>query len=155
LEQKTPDPLRRRLINWLLGTSVFGLFGSTFYPVFRFISPPEVPEATTNEIEAGPVNDPDLMEKGFKIVRFGADPVIVIRVGEEDYRAFAATCTHLDCIVEYQQDTELIWCNCHNGKYDLSGRNVGGPPPKPLEAFSVHLASAAPGQPKNIVVVRS
>ena len=85
MKKETPDPLRRRLVNWLLGTSVIGLFGSTFYPVFRYLSPPEVPEATTNEIEAGPVNDPDLLKKGFKIVRFGPDPVVVIRVSEDDY----------------------------------------------------------------------
>lgn len=155
LETGNPDQLRRRFVNWLLGCSVAGLFGSIFYPVFRYMSPPEVPEATTNQIEAGPTNDPELLERGYKIVRFGSEPVILVRVAEDDYRAFAATCTHLDCIVEYQKDTERIWCNCHNGEYDLSGRNVGGPPPRPLETFSVHLASTTPGQPSNIVVVRS
>jgi cytochrome b6-f complex iron-sulfur subunit len=119
------------------------------------MSPPEIPEAATNEVEAGPENDPELVEKGYKIIRFGAVPVILIRVAENDFRAFAATCTHLDCIVEYQKDERRIWCNCHNGEYDLSGRNVSGPPPKPLETFSVHLAPIGPGQPKNIVVVRS
>ena len=155
MRKERPDFLRRKLLNWMLGTSVVGLLGSILYPIFRYVSPPEVPEATTNQIEAGPTNDPQLLEKGFKIIRFGSDPVILVRVAEDDFRAFAATCTHLDCIVEYQKDTERIWCNCHNGEYDLSGRNVGGPPPKPLEPYSVHLASTAPGQPDNIVVVRS
>ena len=142
---------RRNFINWLLGTSVAGLVAAVIYPVFRFMSPPDVPEASTNEVEAGPTNDPDLHGTGFKIVRFGAEPVLLIRVGQTDYRAFAATCTHLDCIVEYQQAEQRIWCNCHNGEYDLNGRNVGGPPPKPLQNFSVNLVSQGSGQPETIV----
>jgi len=31
----------------------------------------------------------------------------------------------------------MIWCACHNGKYDLNGRNVSGPPPRPLDEFKV------------------
>jgi Rieske Fe-S protein len=39
--------------------------------------------------------------------------------------------------VQYRKDMGLIWCACHNGKYDLNGRNVSGPPPRPLEAYKV------------------
>jgi Rieske Fe-S protein len=27
---------------------------------------------------------------------------------------------------------ELIWCACHNGRFDLQGRVLDGPPPRPL-----------------------
>ena len=100
-------------------------------------------------------NDPDLIEKGFKIVRFGSEPVILIRVADKDFRAFNATCTHLDCVVEYQKNEQQIWCNCHNGGYDLTGRNVIGPPPKPLKAYTVNLVSGGPGQTETIVISRS
>jgi Rieske Fe-S protein len=125
------------------------------YPVIRFVSPPNVPEATTNQVNAGLTTDPEMMEKKFKIVRFGADPVILIHAGEDDYRAFAATCTHLDCVVEYQDAQRRIWCNCHNGEYDLQGRNVAGPPPKPLEVFTVHVERKSPGAAGTIIVSRS
>lgn len=147
--------VRRRFINWLLGTSGGALLAAVLYPVMRFMVPPDVPEATTNQVEAGPTNDPDLLEKGFKIVRFGAEPVILMRVADGDYRAYAATCTHLDCIVEYQRDNQVIWCNCHNGAYDLSGRQIAGPPPRPLERFQVDLVQRDPGQPATIVVTRT
>jgi Rieske Fe-S protein len=145
---------RRGFLNWLLGFSVIGLMGSVLYPVFRFLSPPDVPEAATNQVEAGQTNDPAFLEKGFKIVRFGAEPVIVIRVAEDDYRAFSATCTHLDCIVEFQKVEERIWCNCHNGQYDLTGRNVNGPPPRPLQPFEVNLTGSG-DQGQTIVISRS
>ncbi len=146
---------RRRFLTWFLGTSAGALMAAIAYPVARFVSPPEVPEASTNQVEAGPTNDPELLEKGFKIVRFGADPVILVRVSETEYRAFAGTCTHLDCIVEFQKDKQRIWCNCHNGDYNLHGQVVAGPPPKPLEPFKVDLVFKGSGQPQTIVVSRA
>ena len=145
-------PGRRSFIDWLLGTSLGGLLLSVTYPVLRYVSPPEVPEATTSRVEAGPTNDPELLEKGFKIIRFGAEPVIVIRLGADQFRAFAATCTHLDCIVSYRPELSRIFCYCHNGQFDLGGANVGGPPPRPLTAYQVDLTPGDSGRPPVIVV---
>jgi Rieske Fe-S protein len=155
MEGAAPDQGRRRFLNWFLGTSMGGLCVAIFYPVIRFVIPPDVPEAATNQVEAGATNDPDLVDRGFKIIRFGADPVILIRVSETEFRAFSATCTHLDCVVEFHKEHERIWCNCHNGEYDLHGRNVAGPPPRPLEPYEVHLASNGPQRPATIVVTRT
>jgi Rieske Fe-S protein len=156
-----PDPLRparltrRRLLDALLATSAGALLVSIAYPVWRFLSPPRVAEPTTRQVEAGTVDDPEIREKGYKIVRFGAEPVILIRVGGDEFRAFAATCTHLDCIVEYQRAEKRIWCNCHGGEYDLRGRNVAGPPPRPLERFEVNRIARGPGEPATLVVSRA
>ena len=149
------DTNRRGFLNWLLGTSAGALAASVFYPVARFVSPPDIPEANTNQVEAGPTNDPALIDEGFKILRFGNEPVILVRSGNDDYRAFAATCTHLDCIVEYHKDHKRLWCNCHNGEYDLQGQVVAGPPPHGLQAFKVDLVDKGPGQPRTIVVSRA
>ncbi len=116
---------------------------------------PKQPEAATREVQVGPTNDPELVEKGFKIVPFGSEPVIVIKLSETDIRAFAATCTHLNCIVEYRKGARDVWCNCHNGEYDLQGRNIAGPPPRPLTPYQVHIIAKGPGQPGTVVVSRS
>ena len=137
----TPARDRRSFINWFLGTSFGALIVAVIYPVVRFISPPRIPEASMQQVEAGDSSDPTLLQKGFKIVRFGADPVIVVRVAENDIRAFSATCTHLDCIVGYQKDKTRVWCNCHGGSYDVNGRNLGGPPPRPLTPYKVNLVA--------------
>ena len=145
---------RRRLLDWFLGTSVGALLVSIGYPVIRFISPPRVPEATTRQVEAGSTNAPQLMKDGYEIIRFGSEPVIVIRLSETDIRAFTATCTHLACIVEYQRKEERIYCNCHGGGYDLKGRNVAGPPPRPLTPLKVSLVAGSGGA-QTIIVSRS
>ena len=155
MDQSLEGSERRRLLNRFLGTSVGALLASVVYPVLRYVSPPVIPEATTAQVEAGSTNDPELLGRGFKIVRFGADPVILIRVSETEYRAFTATCTHLDCVVEFRQAERVIWCNCHNGQYDLNGRNVAGPPPRPLTPLQVHVVSRGAGQPGSLVVSRS
>ena len=142
---------RRQILNWFLGTSFGALIASVVYPVLRYMTPPKIAEAATNQIEAGQVNDPQLMERGYKIVRFGAEPVILVKAADNDFRAFSATCTHLDCIVGFQKERNRIWCNCHGGTYDLTGRNVAGPPPRPLTAFKVNLVAKSGGAPTIVV----
>ncbi len=134
---------------------MFALFAAVAYPIVKFLSPPQVPEATTHRVEVGPTNDPELLEQGYKIVRFGAEPVLVLRTADGDFRAFGATCTHLDCIVEYQKDKKRIWCNCHNGEYDLQGQVVAGPPPRPLPRYEVNVLDGGSGQPGTVVVSRA
>ena len=73
------------------------------------------------------------------IFKFGNKPGIVVRTAEGEVRAFSAVCTHLDCTVQYKADTAQLWCACHNGTYDLQGRNVSGPPPRPLDVLNVSV----------------
>jgi cytochrome b6-f complex iron-sulfur subunit len=41
--------------------------------------------------------------------------------------------------VQYREDLQHIWCACHNGHYGLSGENIAGPPPRPLEEYAVNI----------------
>jgi Rieske Fe-S protein len=120
---------------------------SILYPVVRYISPPDVPEAATEQIVAG--REGELKPNEGKIFRFGSKPGLLIRTEDGEYHALSATCTHLNCTVQYKGDRKQIWCACHNGYYDLAGRNVAGPPPRPLEVYRVNVANG------EIVVSRS
>lgn len=124
-------------------------------PGDQISEPPGGTGAATNQVEAGTTADPELQQQGYKIVRFGVEPVILIKVDEQDYRAFSATCTHLDCIVEFARTERRIVCNCHNGIYDLNGRNIAGPPPRPLTPFVVNLVSGPTPGVQTIIVSRS
>jgi Rieske Fe-S protein len=101
------------------------------------MNPPDVPEAAVNEVPAGTVSD--LKPNSAKIIRFGSRPVLLIRSSDTEWRAFSAVCTHLNCTVQYQAAERQIWCACHNGLYDLSGRVLAGPPPRPLEEYAVRI----------------
>jgi len=130
---------RRHFINILLGGGLLGWLASVVYPVVKFLIPPKVTEPTVQSVKAGPPSD--LAPNSGRIVKFGRQPVILIRTDEGDLRAFSAVCTHLSCIVQYRPDLKQIWCACHNGHYDLRGRNVSGPPPRPLAPFGVHVVN--------------
>jgi len=128
---------RRRLLDVLLSGSVAGFVGAVLYPVVRFLTPPNVQEAVTNSVDAAKVSD--VAPNTGKIFRFGSKPGILIRLPSGEWRAFSAVCTHLQCTVQYRSDLEQMWCPCHNGHFDLSGKNVSGPPPAPLEAYDVNV----------------
>ncbi len=128
---------RRTMLSWLLGGGAFASMASFLYPVIRFLNPPAVTEAAVNEVDAGKVQD--LKPNSGKIVKFGNKPALLVRVSDTEWKAFSAVCTHLNCTVQYRDSTRQIWCACHNGTYDMSGRVVSGPPPNPLEEYAVNL----------------
>jgi cytochrome b6-f complex iron-sulfur subunit len=128
---------RRTFINWLLGTSLGATLAAALYPMLRFVIPPEVAESPTNRVLAGKLSE--LPPNTGRVFRFGAKPGILLRTPSGEVRAFSAICTHLNCTVQYRPDFQHLWCACHNGHYDLQGKNIAGPPPRPLEAFKVDV----------------
>lgn len=128
---------RRDVLTWILGAWGAGVLGAVMYPILRFLVPPDVPEAASLTVSAGKASD--LKPNSGRLVPFGAEPAIVVRLANGELRAFTAVCTHLTCTVQYRPDLQQIWCACHNGHYDLTGRNVSGPPPRPLRAYDVNV----------------
>jgi len=136
----------RRWVNLLLGSGVLASIATFLYPALRYIIPPPVPESTSQSVVAAKINE--LKRNSGKIFQFGSKPALLIRTADDQFKAMSAICTHLSCTVQYREDLHQVWCACHNGLYDLSGRNVSGPPPRPLEEFEVHV------QGEDIVVSR-
>lgn len=130
------SPRRRSFLDVLLGASALATLGAIVYPIIRFMAPPQIVESAENSVVAAKVNE--LPPNTGKVFKFGNKPGILVRTASGELKAFSATCTHLDCIVQYRKDTKQIWCACHNGQYNLSGQNIGGPPPRPLEEFQVN-----------------
>ena len=131
------QPPRRRFVEVLLGGGIFASILSFIYPVLRYLVPPAVSNLGEDEIVACKIGD--LKPNSSRIFRFGTRPGLLLMTAAGEYRALSAVCTHLGCTVQYRGDTHQIWCACHNGMYDLNGRNVSGPPPRPLEDFVVHV----------------
>jgi Rieske Fe-S protein len=127
----------RSLLHYLLAGGVTSLLTVLLYPVFRFINPPKVPESEAASVVAGKLRE--FPPNSGKVFRFGSRPAIVIHTPGGELKAFGAVCTHLQCIVQYRPDLEHIWCACHNGHFDLFGRNIAGPPPRPLEPYEVSV----------------
>jgi Rieske Fe-S protein len=131
------SPGRRRFVQVLLGGGLIASAASFIYPVLRYLVPPATTDMGGDTVVAARVGE--LKPSSAKIFRFGSRPGLLLLGSDGEYRAMSATCTHLSCTVQYRGDLKQVWCACHNGTYDLAGRNVGGPPPRPLELFDVQV----------------
>ena len=154
---ETLGPIPRR--NWLLHglqVSVAATLAAIFYPVASFLRPRSATSSGALEVVAPyKVNELKTDAQGHwpPPFNFGGKPCLVVRTPEGEVRAFNAVCTHVECTVEFREGQADIFCNCHNGVYDLNGHNVSGPPPRPLEMYKVTLRGK-PGQ-EEIIVSRS
>lgn len=63
-------------------------------------------------------------------------PFWVIHRADGELVALPAVCTHRHCILEWDNGQQLI-CPCHQGRFDLNGNVLGGPPPRHLEPLPV------------------
>lgn len=129
---------RRNFINYLFGGGLLGTLISFLYPVVRFVTPPEQSEVSVNNVEAARIEE--LAPNTYKIFKFGSSPGILIRTVQGELKAFTAVCTHLACTVRYDSETETILCPCHDGRFDLAGNVLSGPPPTPLEEYNVEIS---------------
>jgi cytochrome b6-f complex iron-sulfur subunit len=129
------DTSKRDFLKYILTGGVAAWAAAVLYPILLYLKPPKQGEVAVSSVSAGKLAD--IEKDSGAIIRFGDTPVILIHTPEGKLRAFSATCTHLDCTVQYRKDMGMIWCACHNGRYDLSGRNIAGPPPRPLNEYRV------------------
>jgi len=136
-DSATASPVsRRRMLRWLLGFSVVSTLAMVVTPVVSFLLPPKstaagsggkVPAGTTADIPPG---------QG-KVVPVGSKPAIVVNT-EQGLRAYSAICTHLGCIVAFDDLSGTIVCPCHDGRFSpATGAVVSGPPPAPLPPIEV------------------
>jgi cytochrome b6-f complex iron-sulfur subunit len=133
---KEKSSTRRHFIDVLLGTSVLAWLGSVVYPIIRYLKPlpqtgPGGPTHLTRDESS------KLEQKQFVIVPVSGQRVIVVQAQERVF-AFSAKCTHEGCTVTYLPNQSVIWCPCHDGRFDLNGRVLSGPPPRPLTQFAVN-----------------
>jgi len=125
---------RRSFLDFLLGASGVAWVASALYPVIRYLKP--LPRA-------GPVGPTRLsqeelakLEKDhFVIVPVSGKRVLVLQNAAQEILAVDAKCTHEGCTVQYLPGESAIWCACHNARFDLDGRVLAGPPPRPLPKY--------------------
>jgi cytochrome b6-f complex iron-sulfur subunit len=119
----------------LLGFSALATAGGVLTPIVAYLWPPKkgasqaggrVAVADTAELPIG---------KG-EVYSVNNKPVIVIHT-PDGYKALSATCTHLGCIVFWNEERQVIACPCHEAYFNTNGAVVSGPPPAPLAVYRV------------------
>ncbi len=124
---------RRR---FLLGLSWagFGISVASFLAaVLRFVRP----SVSGRPAMSAQVGFPDDYQLG-QVVYHRGQKLFIVR-DEKGFVSISARCTHLGCMVSWNKDHHMFLCPCHGGKFDADGRNVEGPPPRPLDLFAMRL----------------
>ena len=132
-------PARRDFLGLAVGGSAAAFAVAVGYQVARFAEPPA--RGTPGPVIAGKVEE--FSVGAAKTVMLGDRPVLVLRGADGELRAFSALCTHLQCVVGYSAERNQIECPCHRGVYSVDGRNIAGPPPRPLDELVVHVSEGA------------
>ena len=129
---------RRTFLDWLL-TGGLVAWGIAFVaPVLSYVWPAQRRGPSTQTVSAGKVDE--IKEWEHKMVAINGRPVIVFRT-PQGFRAYSAICTHLGCIVQWDGPRLQIECPCHAGVFDVNGRVVSGPPPRPLAELDVAVVN--------------
>lgn len=128
---------RRNFLSGILGGLTALWLGAVVYPILAFLKTPPTETVEVTSVKVGKAAEFGVGTS--KVFQFGERAAILVKTAGGEYRAFDATCTHLACTVQYRADKADIWCACHNGVYDMGGRNVSGPPPRPLTAMKVTI----------------
>lgn len=129
---QSPTISRRRLITSLLGFSVVATLGGVLTPIIGYLWPPErILGAAGERVEVGTA--PEFPTGQGKVVPVNDKPVIVVNTEQGGAKAFSAICTHLGCIVEWDEARQFILCPCHDGRFSpVNGGIISGPQPSPL-----------------------
>lgn len=118
---------------FILGASGIACCGMAGYPVLRYLIPPRR-SAGSGLVVAMAVDE--LRPLAAVKVPFRNTIAIVLNDGKE-IRAFDAACTHLGCIVTWDGAASRFACRCHGGVFAKDGRNISGPPPRPLQSIPI------------------
>jgi Rieske Fe-S protein len=65
----------------------------------------------------------------------------VIKGQDGTLTAYDPRCTHALCKYRWIADANKFKCNCHGGEFALDGTVLAGPPPKPLNKFTLKNTS--------------
>jgi len=128
---------RRNFVNVFLGGSFIATAAAFLYPVIRYILPSKQAAVTQQKIVAAKVGE--LAPNTAKTFKFGSSVAVLVNTAEGQLVALSAVCTHLTCTVRFESETATLFCPCHNGRFDLAGNVLSGPPPAPLEMYRVEV----------------
>jgi Rieske Fe-S protein len=128
---------RRRFLGSMVGGGATALGLGTLVPLTRYVG----------DLRAKPLPDYVELDRAeydpepgaSRMLMYGRIPALIVRTPEDELKVFVAICTHFDCTVGYLAEENRIFCACHEGRYDVDGRVVSGPPPEPLRQFHHRL----------------
>ncbi|HEV2199273.1 MAG TPA: ubiquinol-cytochrome c reductase iron-sulfur subunit [Bryobacteraceae bacterium] len=63
----------------------------------------------------------------------------VVRTDEENVVAYSPQCTHFGCAYHWEATRDQFVCPCHESRFSIDGKVLGGPAARPLDRYSVRV----------------
>jgi Rieske Fe-S protein len=116
-------------------------FGTVIGLAMALVAWPKMTFAAGGKKVALPLASVEKLQKvgGFMVTKVKDKDLLLIRDGEKSVHAFEAKCPHENCPLIYVPDEKKVKCPCHKSLFDLSGKVLSGPPPRPLESYPATL----------------
>ena len=132
-----PTPIgRRKFIQLLLGFSIVSTIGGIVAPIVAYLFPAQSQTAAGAAVDVGAADS--FAAGSGTVVSVNSKPVLVVNTKAGGLKAFSAICTHLGCIVSWDNTKGVIHCPCHDGIFNpTTGAVVSGPPPAPLSGYEL------------------
>lgn len=127
---------RRRFLKIILAFLGSITFFSFAYSLVKFLASLPAARASDKKLI---IRKDDIPSGEARNIIYGNLPVVVINRPEKGFIAFSRVCTHLGCLVDFNQKNHLFLCPCHAGVYDIEGAVVSGPPPKALNIIPLRI----------------
>ena len=127
---------RRDFIDVIIKGGLLATLAGMVLPALSYIWPVTRRGLAGGLQEVGKLDDIPVW--GSRKVTLAGSALILLRTPKE-IKAFSAICTHLGCIVDWDDQKRHILCPCHAGIFDVNGRVVSGPPPRPLPEHAVKV----------------
>ncbi len=137
MTELTGTPItRRKSIQLLLGFSIVATISGIVAPIIAYLIPRENAAAYGGPSVVGAAADFPLNSS--KIVSVNDKPIIIVNTKAGGLKAFSAICTHLGCVVAWNERKSIIHCPCHDGFFNaVTGAVISGPPPLPLTQYEL------------------
>ena len=127
---------RRDFIGTVIRLGLFATLAAMVLPALSYLAPVTKRGPAGGLADVGGVDEIPL--GAAKKVIVAGSAVIIIRTAQ-GFKALSAVCTHLGCLVGWDQARGQIVCPCHGGVFNVEGRVVSGPPPKALPSYEVSV----------------
>lgn len=124
---------RRTFVNTLLGGWGLASFAGGIIALLRFAFPTLGKEP--DFVILKPADYLDIPANSTKAFAWGGKLGLFFRKADGTLVALKGVCSHMECNVAYKPAERKFYCSCHKGWFDENGKNIQGPPPKPLEIF--------------------
>lgn len=128
---------RRRFLETIIKGSLLIISALTIIPGVGMLLAPVLSRGARKLAKVVFANPQDAQSTTFVLARLeGSDetaPGVFAKRGPDGKPVvLSSMCTHAGCPVEWHGNENRFFCPCHRGIFDADGKNVGGPPPKPL-----------------------